>query len=398
MASTTYDSNPIKARLSPIMEISKRALALQAQGINTINLSLGESDFDTPDYIKEAAIRAIKDGKTKYTAIDGTISLKEAIQSKLNIENKLNYHLDQILVSCGAKHSLYNFARCALKPGDEVILLAPFWTSYLDFIYLTQAKPIIIECPLEQQFKVLPEQLEAAITEKTKAIFINNPCNPTGMMYTEAELNQIAKVLSHHPKVLIVSDEIYEYFVWNNQKIVSIASLSQDLQDRTIVINGVSKSYAMTGWRIGYAAGPENIITEMKNLQSQCTSNPSSISQAAAEAALKGDQSFTRQMVNTYIKRHSTIYNLLAKQEGISCIPSDGTFYIFPKVHSSCVASLEKMGYKNISEYLLEKVHVAVVPGDVFGISNHYFRICFAKPEDILLDVMGRIKKAIGFL
>jgi len=379
------------------MEISERAVELARAGLDVINLCPGESDYDTPESIKDAAIKAITNGKTKYTAVDGVLPLKEAIINKLNIEHNLQYDLNQILVSCGAKQSLYNFMCTAIMPGDEVILLSPYWPTYLDLATLVGAIPIIIHCPIEQNFKLLPQQLENAITNKTRAIIINNPCNPTGAVYTKNELRGIANVLLRHENIFIISDQIYEHIVWQNFTAENILSSCKELFNRTVIISGVSKSYSMTGWRIGYAAGPEMVISKMKILQSQCTSNPSSISQFAAEAALKGDQAFTLDMVNKFKERYTHIYNLLSQHDFFQCIPSGGTFYLFPKLKGAYARSISLMGYKNEADFFLEEAQVAIVPGEVFGMKNH-FRICFAKPDNILTEVVNRLCASLGCL
>jgi aspartate aminotransferase len=356
---------------SPTLAITARAAELRAAGKDIIGLGAGEPDFDTPEHIKAAATKAIADGFTKYTAVDGTASLKQAIIDKLSRDNQLTYTANQVLVSCGGKQSFFNLTQALLNEGDEVIIPAPYWVSYPDMVLLADGKPVIVEADIKQSFKITPEQLEAAITDKTRLLVLNSPSNPSGIAYSKNELAALGQVLLKHPHVLV---ELYE---------------------RCIVLNGVSKAYSMTGWRIGYAAGPENLIKAMKKIQSQSTSNPTSISQVAAEAALNGDQSCVKTMLTAFQERHEYVNQRLNAIEGITCLPSDGTFYAFPDVSGF----IEKIKGINddmeLSEYLIEKAGVALVPGTAFG-SPGYIRISFATSIEVLKDALDRIEKVIS--
>jgi len=379
---------------SPTLAVAARAEELQEEGKPIINLGIGEPDFDTPEHIKEAAIKAIHDGLTKYTAVDGTKSLKQAIIDKFSRDNHLHYEPNQILVSCGAKHSFYNLFTAILNPGDEVIIPAPYWVSYPDMVKLNDGNPVIIKTDFAQNFKMTPAQLQAAITDKTRVVVLNSPSNPTGMVYTMAELKTLAAVLLDYPGIMIASDDIYEHNCWNNIPFSNILNACPELYDRCIVINGVSKSYAMTGWRIGYAAGPTKIIAGMKKAQSQITSNPTSIAQYAAEAALNGDQNCVKTMTLAYQERHHVLYNNLQTIPGIKCLPSDGTFYSFPSIE----ALLNKTG--NIStdlafaEFLLADANIAVVPGSAFGAPGH-IRISYATNMQNLLEGIARLRHIV---
>lgn len=379
---------------SPTLAISARAEELQAEGKPIINLSVGEPDFDTPEYIKEAAIKAIREGHTKYTAVDGIKPLKQAVIDKFAKDNNLHYKLNQILISCGAKHSIYNLLTAVINPGDEVIIPAPFWVSYPDMVKLTDGVPVIVNTDFSNHFKMTPKQLEAAITPKTRMLIINSPSNPTGMAYTKEELKQLGEVLLRHPNVLVCSDDIYEQNQWNHTPFANIVNACPALQDRTIVVNGASKTYAMTGWRIGYAAGPANIIAAMKKAQSQSTSNACSIAQYAALAALQGDQSCIHEMTKAYKERHDYLYGELQKIPGIKCLPSDGTFYCFPSV--SALFKPEK-GISNdleFAEFLLSKAEIAIVPGSAFGAPGH-IRLCYTTSMENLVEAVKRLKKAL---
>lgn len=383
-----------RVKPSPTLAVSARAEELQAMGKPIINLSVGEPDFDTPIHIKEAAIKAIQDGHTKYTAVDGIKSLKKAIIDKFQRENQLQYELNQILVSCGAKHSFYNLFAATLNPGDEVIVPAPYWVSYPDMAKLVDANPVIVKADFDQQFKMTPAQLEAAITDKTRIIILNSPSNPTGIAYTAAELKALSEVILHHPGVIVVSDDIYEHNLWNHTPFTNILNVCPELYDRTVVINGVSKSYAMTGWRIGYAAGPAKIIAAMKKVQSQSTSNPTSISQYATIAALEGDQSCVRNMAREYKKRHDYLLAELQKMPGLKCLPADGTFYSFPSVEGLLN---KKPGITNdleFAEYLLNEGGIAIVPGSAFGAPGH-IRISYATSPVVLEKAVIKIKELL---
>ncbi len=378
---------------SPTLAVTNKAAELKAAGRDIIGLGAGEPDFDTPEHIKQAAINAINKGFTKYTAVDGTPGLKKAIIAKFKRDQGLDYAANQILVSSGGKQSFFNMALALLNAGDEVIIPAPFWVSYPDMVLIADGKPVIVECPQSQGYKITPAQIEAAITPKTRMLVLNSPSNPTGMVYSKAELLAIADVLRKHPQVLVATDDMYEHIIWTAEKYENIVSVAPDLYDRTIVLNGVSKAYAMTGWRIGYAAGPVKLINAMKNVQSQSTSNPASISQVAAEAALNGPQDVLVPMVKAFKERHDYVVSTLNSIEGISCSPADGAFYAFANVEGA----IAKLGLKNdleFSEHLLNTVGVAVVPGSAFGLDGH-MRISYATAPSVLEDALGRIKKAI---
>ncbi len=379
---------------SPTLAVSAQAEELQAAGKPVINLSVGEPDFDTPEHIKKAAIKAINDGHTKYTAVDGIKALKIAVADKFARENKLNYELNQILVSCGAKHSIYNLLTAIINPGDEVIIPAPYWVSYPDMVKLTDGEPVIVKTEFSQQFKMTAAQLASAITTKTRVIILNTPSNPTGMAYTKEELRALGDVILQHPGIVVVTDDIYEHNIWNNTPFANIVNACPALYERTIVINGVSKSYAMTGWRIGYAAGPAKIIGAMKKAQSQSTSNPSSISQYAALAALTGDQSCMSVMTKAYKERHDYVYGELSRMEGIKCMPSDGTFYTFPSIEQLYNPEKGMTNDLAFAEYLLNEAELAVVPGSAFGAPG-YMRLCYTTSMENLVEAMKRLHAAV---
>jgi aspartate aminotransferase len=371
--------------------VAAKAAQLKAQGKDIVGLGTGEPDFDTPEFIKEAAILAIKNGATKYTAVDGTPSLKNAIIRKFNKDNQLAYQADQILVSCGGKQSFFNLCQAFLNHGDEVIIPAPYWVSYPDMVLLADGSPVIIDTDIENQLKITPQQLEDAITVNTKMFVINSPSNPTGVAYTRDELSKLAEVLLKYPQILIATDDMYEHILWTEDPFVNILNVCPELYERCIVLNGVSKAYAMTGWRIGYAAGPSELIKAMKKVQSQSTSNPAAASQAAAEAALLGDQSCIQGMLNEFKQRHDYVVKELNSIPGIKCLESNGTFYAFPDVSEL----LKKCGCANDSafaEYLIEKVGLALVPGSAFGASGH-LRLSYAASMDTLQDAIARLKQ-----
>jgi aspartate aminotransferase len=378
---------------SPTLAVTNRAAELKAAGKDIIGLGAGEPDFDTPEHIKAAAIKAIESGFTKYTAVDGTAGLKKAIIAKFKRDNNLDYQPNQILVSSGGKQSFFNLALAFLNKGDEVIIPAPYWVSYPDMVLIADATPVCIECPQSQNYKITAAQLDAAITPNTKLLVLNSPSNPTGMVYTKEELLALAEVLRKHPHVWVATDDMYEHIIWTKEPFVNIVTVAPDLYDRALVLNGVSKAYAMTGWRIGYAAGPAKVIGAMKNVQSQSTSNPASISQVAAQAALDGDQDVLKPMVAAFKERHDYVVAALNEIDGVSCSPADGAFYAFANVEGA----IAKMGLKNdleFSEVLLNTVGVAVVPGSAFGLDGH-MRISYATSMKTLEDAIARIKKAI---
>ena len=350
---------------SPTLAVSAKAQEMKASGMNVISLGTGEPDFDTPDHIKAAAIEAIQQGFTKYTAVDGIAELKQAIIDKFRRENQLDYHQDQILVSVGGKQSSYNLCQAFLDKGDEVIIPAPYWVSYPDMVKLADGVPVIIHAGSEQRYKITPEQLEKAITRKTKMMFINSPSNPSGVAYTFEELAALGEVLKRHPNILIATDDMYEHILWS-QDFVNILNACPELYDRTIVLNGVSKAFAMTGWRIGYAGGPAPLIKAMKKIQSQSTSNPCSIAQKASVAALNGGLESVQMMVKAFHERHDMVVERLHQIEGLEVIPADGTFYIFPNVQQI----IERKGLANdveFAEILLGEQGLALVPGSAFG-------------------------------
>ncbi|MHA7840447.1 MAG: pyridoxal phosphate-dependent aminotransferase [Gammaproteobacteria bacterium] len=379
---------------SATMAVATKARELKRKGGDIISLSVGEPDFDTPPHIKEAAMKGIREGATKYTAVDGTQALKEAIQQKFERDNQLSYDLDQILISAGAKQSLYNLCQALLNPHDEVIIPAPYWVSYPDMVQLCGAKPVFINTYLDNHFKITPEQLANAITPQTRLVILNSPSNPSGMAYSQEETLALGKVLLEHPHVLIVSDDIYEHIMWSHHGFCNIAMVCPELKERTIVVNGVSKAYAMTGWRIGYAAGDAALINAMKKIQSQSTSGPCSISQKAAVAALTGDQGCVETMVAAFKERHQFVVNGLNEIRGIRCLPGHGTFYAFPDV-SEAISNIS--GLKDdidFAEYLLAKSGIAVVPGTAFG-NPGCIRLSFAASQTMLEDALKRIHTLI---
>ena len=375
---------------SPTLAITARAAAMRAAGHDVIGLGAGEPDFDTPEHIKDAAKKALDEGKTKYTPVDGTVSLKQAVIDKFQRDNGFEYAADQILVSSGGKQSFYNMAQAVLDPGDEVVIPAPYWVSYPDMVILAGGVPVRVHAGAEQQFKITPAQLKAAITEKTRLFVINSPSNPTGMAYSKKELEALGEVLREHPRVIIATDDMYEHILWSDEPFANILNACPDLFDRTLVLNGVSKAYSMTGWRIGYAGGPADIIKAMKKIQSQSTSNACSISQAGAEAALNGPQDCIPTMLAEFKKRHDYVVDRLNAIDGITCMPTDGTFYVFPTV-TEFIERLE--GVKDdlaLGEYLIEKAGVALVPGSAFGLGNHA-RLSVATSMDNLEKALDRI-------
>ena len=384
---------------SPTLAVTARAAKLKADGKDVIGLGAGEPDFDTPQHIKDAAIDAINKGFTKYTPVGGTATLKQAVIAKFKRDNGLDYTSKQILVSVGGKQSFFNLCLAIINPGDEVIVPAPFWVSYPDIVLIAEGKPVIVECGIEQGFKMTPTQLKAAITAKTKMVVINSPSNPTGAMYSAAELTALGEVLRANPHVLIATDDMYEHVRLTDEKFTNILNVCPDLYPRTMTLNGVSKAYSMTGWRIGYCGGPENIITAMENVQSQSTSNPTSISQVAAEAALNGDQGCIAPMVKAFKERHAYVVETFNAMPGVKCIPAGGAFYAFPDMRG-VIESLAKRGVIKtandlaFSEYLLEKGGVAVVPGSAFG-AEGYIRISFATSMENLKKALQRIHQAI---
>ena len=385
-------SNNLKRiKPSPTIAVTQKARELRAAGKDVVGLGAGEPDFDTPINVKNAAIKAIRDGDTKYTAVDGTPALKKAILKKFKRENKLNYKLDEITVGTGGKQVLYNTFMATLNKGDEVIIPAPFWVSYPDMVLLAGGKPKIVKCDEKDGFKITPAKLKTAITKRTKWIILNSPSNPTGSGYSKSEIQKLAKVLIKNKKVHILSDDIYEHVKYDNFKFFTIAQISK-LKSRTLTMNGVSKSYAMTGWRIGYAAGPKEIISAIRKIQSQSTSNPSSISQAAAVEALNGKQDFIKKRAKSFKERRDFVVKSLNNIDGISCLKPNGAFYVFPNCKKLLNKRTKLKKDTDFVQKLLEKQNVAAVQGSAFGLDG-YFRISYATSMAKLKIAMARIKK-----
>ena len=394
LSKKTYSVKP-----SPTLAIDAKAKSLKASGVDVISFGVGEPDFDTPENIKEAAIKAIRSGFTKYTPVGGTDELKTAIIEKLKKDNGLIYEKNEIIVSCGAKHSLYNIAEALYDAGDEVILPAPYWVSYPDQIVLNSAAPVIVKTDEGNAFKITPEILKANLSKKTKALILNSPSNPTGLAYDRKSLEAIAEIAVKHD-FYIISDEIYEKLIYDGFEHISIASLGGEIKQRTIVVNGISKSYAMTGWRIGFAAGPRDIINAMTNIQSQSTSNPTSISQKAAVEALTGTQDFILKMVSEFDKRRKYMVERLNNIKGVTCIKPVGAFYAFPNVSSYYGRSFKGNSIKSsmdLSAYLLDEAKVAVVPGAAFG-DDRYIRLSYATSMENIQKGLDRIESALSNL
>lgn len=386
---------------SPTMAVTAKAAEMKAAGVDVIGLGAGEPDFDTPDFIKDAAKKALDNGQTKYTAVGGTPALKQAIIDKFSRENSIYYTANEIIVSTGAKQIIFNAMLATLNEGDEVIIPAPFWVSYPDIVQFAGGKPVTVECPASDGFKLTPDALEKAITPKTKWLILNSPSNPTGAAYSKDELKALAKVLEKHPNLYIMSDDIYEHLLYDGATFATLAQVDSKLKSRTLTINGVSKAFAMTGWRIGYAGGPEALIKAMAKIQSQSTSNPNSIAQAATITALEGDQSFLTEWREAFAKRRDLVVGRLNAIDGIECTKPNGAFYVFP----SCKGLLGRttpQGKKiendtDFSAYLLEAAEVAVVMGSAFGMEG-YFRISYATSESLLEEACDRIEKAVAAL
>jgi aspartate aminotransferase len=388
-----------KIKPSETLAITAKTNALRAQGRDVIGFGAGEPDFDTPVNIKNAAIKAIESGFTKYTPVGGTDELKDAIVAKLKRDNSLEYKRSQIVVSCGAKHTLYNLAQALFDEGDEVIIPAPYWVSYPDIVVLAGGRPVIVNTKEKDGFKMKPEQLKAAITKHTRAVIINSPSNPTGAAYSPEELKAIAAILMDKD-ILVISDDIYEKIFYAKFPFADIASVENKMKDKTIVVNGVSKTYAMTGWRIGYAAGPEEIVAAINKIQSQNTSNPTSISQKAAVEALSGDQSVVEKMVSEFQKRRNFIVDALNKIPGVKCFSPEGAFYVFPNVSNIYGRSYKGKKITNSAElidYLLDEANVAAVPGAAFGSDDH-IRLSYATSLANIEEGLKRIKNAVAKL
>ncbi len=383
-----------EVKASPTMAITAKAAELKRKGQDIVSLSAGEPDFATPENIKKAGVAAINSGKTGYTAADGIVELKDAVIAKFERDNQLQYQRNQILISCGAKHSIFNAYQALLNEGDEVIIPAPYWVSYPPMASLAGAVPKIVITDQAQDFKISPQQLEEAINEKTKLFILCSPSNPTGVVYSPSELQALADVLLKYPNIMILSDDIYEHIYWAKESFSNIVMQCPELYDRTIVVNGVSKAYAMTGWRIGYAAGPEKIINAMKKIQSQSTSNPCSISQYASVEALNGPQEALQEMVSVYQKRQQFMLQALNAIDGMSCSDTQGAFYLFPKVKEI----QDRLGLKDdvaLADYLLDNAGVAVVPGSAFGLADH-IRLSYAASDEELAKAIDKIKQAVS--
>ncbi len=386
----TLSSKLAQVKPSPTMAVTALAAELRAQGRDVIGLGAGEPDFDTPEHIKQAAIDAITSGKTKYTAVDGITELKEAIVGKFKDDNGLEYQKNEILVSCGGKQSFYNLAQALLNDGDEVVIPAPFWVSYPDIVLLAGGTPKIVETSQEQAFKMTAADLDKAMTAKTRMVVLNSPSNPSGKAYTKAELAELGEVLRKYPDAIIATDDMYEHILWSEGGFANIVNACPDLFDRTVVMNGVSKAYSMTGWRIGYAGGPEPIISAMKKIQSQSTSNPTSISQWASAAALTAGNDCIAPMLKAFKERHDFVVAELNKMPGVSCIEADGTFYAFPSVQEAINSNNNIANDVEFCSWVLDKGGVAVVPGSAFGTDGHV-RLSFATSMENLQQSMQRI-------
>ena len=380
---------------SPTMAVAAKAMELKAAGEDVIGLGAGEPDFDTPEHIKAAARAALDGGLTKYTAADGTPSLKDAVCVKFKRDNDLDFERSQIVISCGAKHSVYNLIQAIIDPGDEVICAAPYWVSYTDMAILAGGVPVVIDTTIDDGFKMTPEQLEAAITPKSRLMVLNSPSNPTGGCYTRAELKALGEVIARHPQLIVCADDIYEHISWGTEPFCSIATACPDIRDQVVVVNGVSKVYAMTGWRIGYAASPLPIAKAMSKMQSQSTSNPTSISQYAAEAALLGDQTCVTDMVKVFKQRHDYVVGRLNALPGFRCLEAQGAFYAFPHIQDAIDHTDGVADDGAFCEWLLEKAGVAVVPGSAFGAPG-CLRLSYATSMEELEDALNRMQNALG--
>ena len=382
-----------KVKPSATITISAKAMELRANGVDVISLSAGEPDFDTPEHIKKAAIEAINKGQTKYTQVDGTPELKDAIINKFSRDNNLHYQRENIIASTGAKQTLYNLFQSVLEADDEVVIISPYWVSYPDMVILADANPVIIKTHQEDNFEIDMDSFRAALTDKTKLLILNSPSNPTGLTYTKAQYESMGKILSDYPNILIATDDMYEHIYWGNEPFTSFAEVCPNLFDRTITINGVSKAYAMTGWRIGYCGGPKSIVKAMKKVQGQSTSNPSSISQVAAIAALNGPHDAVNMMVGEYKKRHDYLCDALNKINGFNVSPGTGAFYLFPEVSSV----IESKGFADdieFSSFLIDQANVAVIPGSAFG-AEGCIRISYATSMELLKESIARIKLSL---
>ncbi len=381
-----------RVKASPTLAMDAKAKEMKARGEDIVNFGVGEPDFDTPENIKEAAVKALKDGFTKYTPVGGILPLKDAIIGKFKADNGLEYSREEIIVSCGAKHSLYNIAQALFGPGDEVIIPSPYWVSYPAQVLLNDATPVFVKTFEDDSFMLRPEALEGAITDKTKALILNSPSNPTGLAYDRKALEAIAEAALRHG-VYVISDEIYEKLLYDGAEHVSIASLGKEMKDKTVVVNGLSKSHAMTGWRIGYAGGPADVVKAMTKVQSQSTSNPTSIAQAAAVEALTGPQDFLQTMLAEFDKRRKYLVGELNSMPSLSCVMPNGAFYAFP--NTSGVYGGKVRSSSELALYLLDEAKVALVPGDAFG-DDDFVRISYATSIEDIKKAVERINQALG--
>ena len=395
MSSSVLSDRVNSIKPSATIAVSTLARELRAAGRDVIGLGAGEPDFDTPENIKQAAIEAIADGKTKYTPADGTPELKQAIVDKFERENQLSYTPANIVVSSGAKQSIYNVLTALLNDEDEVIIVAPYWVSYTDMVVLAGGKPVVLDADIKQGFKLQPEQLREAITARTKLLMLNSPSNPTGVAYTQENLSKLAEVLLDHPQVHVMTDDIYEHIQWTGEPFVNIVNACPELKERTIVVNGVSKAYAMTGWRIGFAASSEALTAAMRKIQSQTTSNPNSVAQAASVEALNGPQDAIKTMVEHFKQRHDFIVSALNQIEGVHCLSGDGAFYAFPDCRELIDSLDEIQSDVALAEYLLNEAEVAVVPGSAFG-GNGYIRLSFATSMDNIEEALRRLQSTFS--
>ncbi len=383
-----------RVKPSPTLAVTQMAAELRAAGEDVIGLGAGEPDFDTPEHIREAGIAAIRDGKTRYTAVDGTVELKDAIIEKFRRDNNLEYTREQIMVSSGAKQTCFNLAAAVLDPGDRALVVAPYWVSYPDMILLADGEPAVVETGPEQGYKLTPAQLDEALTDDTRLMFLNSPSNPSGAAYSRAELEALGEVLDRYPNLVIGTDDMYEHIYWADEPFCSLLTACPQLSDRVVTINGVSKAYAMTGWRIGYCGAPKSLVAAMRKIQGQSTSNPCSISQAASVVALNADQGCVADMVRAFRERHDFIVGALNDMPGISCLQGAGTFYAFPDCREA-IAALGLDDDTAFSQHLLKQAGVAVVPGSAFGTPGHV-RLSFACGLDTLKDAAGRIRQALA--
>ena len=389
--STSLAKRVSRIKPSVTLAITARANQIRAEGGNILNLAAGEPDFDTPVHIKDAAKAAMDAGKTKYTPVPGTLTLRQAVVDKFKGENQLDYEIDEVMISNGGKQVFYNLCQALLNPGDEVLIPAPYWVSYPDMALLAEAEPVIIPSSIENNCKITAEDLEKHITSNTKLFVINSPSNPSGIAYSKDELTKLGSVLENHKDIFVVTDDIYEHIMFRGQKFVNILNTTPALKERTLILNGVSKGYSMTGWRMGYAAGPADVIKAMTKIQSQSTSNPCSISQDAAEAAITGNQDCVATMRTAFEERHDYIVGELNKLDGVECLSCDGTFYCFPNVHGLISKTDGVADDVEFAEHLLNEAGMAVVPGTAFGSPGH-IRISYATSMEVLQDAVKRLQ------